>query len=86
MLLKWIGKLEGAPSRRIGDFYEKCKAIEDLNDRAAFINRGHGWVARKLREMLPKVRNDDLHVDLTGMLRSHEENIAHTNTLLDQSP
>ncbi len=52
----------------------------------AFINRGQGWVARKLREILPKVRNDDLHADFTAMLRSHEENIACTNTLLGETP
>ena len=86
MLLKGIGQLEGIPSCQTGDFYEKCMAIGDLRARAAFINRGQGWVARKLREMLPKVRNDDLHADFAAMLRSHEENIACTNTLLGQTP
>ena len=86
MLLKWIGQLEGVPTHRTGDFYEKCMAIGDLRERAAFINRGQGWVARKLREMLPKVRNDNLHADFTAMLRSHEENIAQTNTLLGLTP
>jgi hypothetical protein len=33
-------------------------------------------VVRKLREMLPRVRNDRLHADLSEMLRSHEANIA----------
>ena len=41
------------------------------------------WVCA---EMLPKVRNDDLHADFAAMLRSHEENIACTNTLLGQTP
>jgi Domain of unknown function (DUF6306) len=31
---------------------------------------------RKLREMLPRVRDDRLHADLSEMLASHEANIA----------
>jgi hypothetical protein len=36
-------------------------------------------VVRKLREMLPRVRDDRLHVDLSAMLRSHEVNIDLVN-------
>jgi nitronate monooxygenase len=75
MLLKRIAHLEGEASPRVGAFYEKCLAIPDLPARIAFINRGQGWVVKKLREMLPKVRDDGLHADFTAMLVSHEENI-----------
>jgi hypothetical protein len=51
----------------------------DLRERIAFLNRGQGWVVRKLREMLPRVRDDRLHVDLSAMLRSHEVNIDLAN-------
>jgi hypothetical protein len=34
------------------------------------------WVVRKLRELLPRVRDNSLHADLSEMLRSHEANIA----------
>ena len=51
-------------------------AIADLGERVIFLNRGQAWVVRKLREMLPRVRGDRLHADLTEMLRSHEANIA----------
>ena len=67
----------GAPaSPRIGAFQEKAMAIEGLPERIAFLNRGQGWVVRKLREMMPKVRDDGLHRDLADMLQSHEANIA----------
>jgi nitronate monooxygenase len=75
MLLKWIGRLDGAPSPKVGAFYEKCLAIPDLKERIAFINRGQGWVVRKLREMLPNVRDDAMRADFTDMLVSHEDNI-----------
>jgi hypothetical protein len=82
MLLKWIAHLGGQPSPRVGDFVGKCLTIADLPARAAFINRGQGWVVKKLREMLPRTRHDAMHADFSAMLKSHEENIARTNALL----
>jgi hypothetical protein len=76
MLLKWIRRLSGEVSPRTGDFYEKCLAISDLPERVAFINRGQGWVVRRLKEMLPKVRDEAMHADLSAMLKTHEVNIA----------
>ena len=54
----------------------RALAIADLGERVIFLNRGQAWVVRKLREMLPRVRSDRLHADLSEMLRSHEANIA----------
>ena len=79
MLLKWIGHLDGEPSSKVGAFYEKCLAFTDLKERIAFINRGQGWVVKKLREMLPKVRDDRMHADFKAMLVSHEENIRRAS-------
>ena len=82
MLLKQLKALGVPASTRIGAFQEKALAIEGLPERMAFLNRGQGWVVKKLREMLPKVRDDSLHRDLTEMLQSHEVNIARTNEAL----
>jgi hypothetical protein len=82
MLLKQL-KVLGAPaSTKVGAFQEKALAIADLPERIAFLNRGQGWVVKKLREMLPKVRDDALHRDLSEMLQSHEVNIARANEAL----
>ncbi len=51
-------------------------AIGDLNARIAFLNRGQGWVVRKLRDMIPRVRDSALVLDLDRMLSSHVANIA----------
>jgi len=83
LCLKWIGRLGGEASTDIGDFYEKAMAIPALADRAMFINRGQGWVVRKLRDMLPKVRDDTLYADLKAMLVSHEANIERTNAAVE---
>jgi hypothetical protein len=82
MLLKQLKVLGVPASTKIGAFEGKALAIEGLPERMAFLNRGQGWVVKKLREMLPKVRDDSLHRDLTEMLQSHEVNIARTNEVL----
>jgi hypothetical protein len=87
MLLRQLKALGVPASTKVGAFQEKALAIEALPERMAFLNRGQGWVVKKLREMLPKVRDDGLHRDLSEMLASHEVNIARTNeTLKTQAP
>jgi len=76
MLAGHLRMLGQPPSSKLGAFYDKAMAISDLGERIAFLNRGQGWVVRKLRELLPRVRDNSLHTDLSEMLRSHEANIA----------
>ncbi|MGE3283117.1 MAG: DUF6306 domain-containing protein [Alphaproteobacteria bacterium] len=82
MLARHLKAVGVTPSARVGAFYEKAIAIGDLSERIAFLNRGQGWVARKLRKALPRIRNDHVHADLTEMLRSHEANIRLANETL----
>jgi nitronate monooxygenase len=84
MLLKWISVLNGTASPRIGDFYGKCLAISDLHERARFINRGQGWVVKRLKAMLPRIRDDALHADLVAMLDGHDANIHRSETVLSE--
>jgi nitronate monooxygenase len=76
MLLRHIGEFGEVLSPKVGAFYDEGMAIADLGDRIAFFKRGQSWVARKLRETLPRVRDSRLRADLTEMLRSKEANIA----------
>jgi hypothetical protein len=76
MLAGHVRALGAAPSPKVGAFYGKAMDIEDLGERITFLNRGQAWVVRKLREILPRVRSDQLHADLAAMLQSHEANIA----------
>ncbi len=76
MLAGHLRRLGQPPSSKLGAFYEKAMAISGLSERIAFLNRGQGWVVRKLCELLPRVRDNSLHADLNEMLRSHEANIA----------
>ena len=75
VLTKSIQQLQGTPSGKTGAFYEKAMAISDGAERLAFLNRGQGWVVRKLEALLPRVRDDALHADLAAMLKLHQDNI-----------
>ncbi len=79
MLIRHVKALGERPSPETGAFYGKAMTLADLRERIGFLNRGQGWVVRKLREMLPRVRDCELHADLCEMLRSHEINIERLN-------
>jgi hypothetical protein len=79
MLASHIKLLGQKPTAQTGAFYDKAMAIADLRARIVFLNRGQGWVVRKLGEMLPRLRDERLHADLAEMLRSHQINIALAN-------
>jgi nitronate monooxygenase len=75
MLTRNLRSLGELPSKTVGSFYGKAMAIDALSERMKFLNRGQGWVVRKLSEMLPRIRDPKLHADLVEMLRAHELNI-----------
>jgi nitronate monooxygenase len=75
VLFAAIKRLDGEPSLGTGAFYEKAMAIVDLRMRLALLNRGQEWVAGKLREMLPKIKDEELYGRLSEMLGAHERNI-----------
>lgn len=82
MLLRQIKALGGEASPRIGAFHGKAMAIRDLKERLVFLNRGQGWVVRKLREVTPLVSDESLHADLAHMLSSHVANISLANSAI----
>jgi len=79
MLLRHVKELGAEPTPNMGAFYGKAMAVADMAERIAFLNRGQGWVVKKLRAMLPRVRDDGMHADFNDMLKSHEANIALAN-------
>src|SRR5206468_10451900 len=68
MLSRQLKRLGAIPSGKVGAFYGKAMAIPDVAERVAFLNRGQGWVVRRLPEILPRVRDDQLHAALAEML------------------
>lgn len=81
MLTRQIARLGGTPSLQTGAFYEKLMALETSGERIDLLDRGQGWVVRKLREALPRVGDSALYHDLKNMLEVHERNIKRCSEL-----
>lgn len=71
------------PDNLVGDFADQCLAIADFGDRLRFLNRGQGWVAKKVAEALPRVRQETVQRQLARMLEDHRHNIDHVNNVLE---
>lgn len=87
--VKWCGVLIDAirsagamPSTRTGAFYDKAMAVADPLARLALLNRGQGWVIRKLRDVLVHVGDARIRGELQNMLDSHEGNVERVNVQL----
>jgi nitronate monooxygenase len=81
MLIRHIARLGGTPSRLTGAFHKKLAAVEALDERLDLLNRGQGWVARRLREAIPGIADDLLRADLQEMLAVHLRNIERCTQL-----
>ncbi|HWA49323.1 MAG TPA: 5-formyltetrahydrofolate cyclo-ligase [Dongiaceae bacterium] len=76
MLTFHINRLGGTPSLATGAFYDKVMALRDADQRLDLLNRGQGWVVRRLQEALPRISDAALRADLQDMLDVHARNIA----------
>ena len=81
MLTEHIRRLGGAPSPRTGAFYEKLLGAETEAKRTELLVRGQQWVVRKLDEILPRIRDNALHADLTEMHDVHITNVDRCRAL-----
>ena len=82
ILMRLIRSLGAEPSKATGDFVAKALAVEGNAARLAFLNRGQGWVARKIREALPGIDAGELRSALVEMQDSHVANIATCDALV----
>jgi hypothetical protein len=85
MLLTIIRTFQMTPSMETGSFYEKAIAISDIPERLLFINRGQGWVVRRLEGLIPRVTDVHIQSKLQAMLDAHQVNIDRVNERF-QSP
>ena len=81
ILTDLIRRLGGAPSTATGDFLDKALAVQGRAARLQFLNRGQGWVARKIAEALSNVKEDFVRAALSAMHESHLLNIEACEAL-----
>ena len=62
------------PGTEIGAFEIKAMTIPDMTDRLAFIDRGQGWVIRRVKEQLSNCEDATVRAHLKAVLDTHEVN------------
>lgn len=84
VLLRALRAIGAEPGTRTGDFHGRAMAVADLRERLLLLNRGQGWVARKVRELLAELpaEHEALRPDLQAMLHGHEQQLARVNAQL----
>jgi hypothetical protein len=85
VLIRAIQAMNAVPSTRTGAFYDKLMAIPDLKARLEFLNRGQGWVAKRLAGLMPRLPEGRLQNELGEMLRRHTRNIAGLDDYLSDA-
>lgn len=86
ILMGLIRALGGVPSAATGEFLEKALKVEGRIARLQFLNRGQGWVARRIREALPDIRDEETRTALVRMYDSHLLNIEACEALSETLP
>jgi nitronate monooxygenase len=81
LLIRHLRDLGGEPSNATGAFYDKALAIRNWRARLDFLNRGQGWVARRIAAALPQLPASATRAMLQEMHVSHVKNIAQCESL-----
>lgn len=80
-ILKQLGVV---PSEKVGDFADKLMALDGIVEQLRFLNRGQGWVARKVEALLPTLTDRAVRDFFTEMLDTHRKNIAWAEKMIKQ--
>ena len=75
VLIHLLLNAEVEPSAAVGDFYERGLALRKWSERLEFLNRGHGWVAKRIAAALPRIQDLSARAALRTMHESHRANI-----------
>lgn len=81
-LAKAVKRLGGRMSEKKGDFAEKVMAEPTLPDRLQMLNRGQGWVVKRLDALSEKQLDEESRAFLHQMRAVHVRNIERCNGLI----
>lgn len=81
LLIRHLREAGAQPSTASGAFYGKARAIHGWRARLDFLNRGQGWVAKRIAAALPELEPTPTRDMLREMHDSHVANIASCDAL-----
>jgi nitronate monooxygenase len=82
-LVRSIKTMGGTPSEKKGDFADKVMAEPTLPARLRLLNRGQGWVVKRLDALLAEPLPESVSGFLADMRTRHLDNIATCERLAD---
>jgi hypothetical protein len=74
-LTEQLRRLGAEPSHATGRFHDKAMTLSDWPERLRFLDKGQSWVAREIRDKLPRIEDAPLAAFLHEMLERHEHNL-----------
>ena len=80
-----VRRLGGTPSNQTGDFVQKVRGVTGLIAKLQLLNRGQGWVVRKIEELVPSVGDAQLAAFLRAMAEGHRINISSLEACLKEA-
>lgn len=66
----------GLPTDKTGDFIDKIKATAGETEKLVLLNKGQGWVVKKVEELINMVDKEDTLSFLKKMKDDHIRNIS----------
>lgn len=75
LLANLIHDLGLEPSQKTGNFVDKVRALESIEEKTELLIRGQEWVTRKIRQFRHLLPVGSPHLFLEAMKVQHEENV-----------
>jgi hypothetical protein len=84
ILVSLIHDLNAKPSDRTGEFVDKIRALDNLDEKIQLLIRGQAWVARKIREFQSHLPTGSAYLFMDAIKVQHEENVDTLKKYFDE--
>ena len=84
ILVSLIHEINATPSDKTGEFVEKIRALDNLDEKIQLLIRGQAWVARKIKEFRFNLPAGSVYLFLEAIKVQHEENVDTLKKYFDK--
>ena len=84
VLISLINNLGEDPGNKTGDFAEKIRALNTLNEKLELLIKGQEWVAKQIRYNRHLIETASSLYFLEAMKVQHEENVDRMKGMLEK--
>jgi len=84
VLIRMLRHIRAEPTQATGQFLQTALATHGIRARLDLLNRGQGWVARRIAAVLPFIADRVVRDEMKSMQDSHLANIDVCRRILDE--